>query len=165
MKHGEPRLTKDIDVTLGVDVDALPRVLAVIASAGLHPLVDPEPFVAETMVLPCEDPESGIRVDLIFSFSPFERAALERTIETRIGTSVVRFASAEDLVVLKVTAGRPRDLDDVAAILAKNPKLDRAYVRRWVAVLEEAVERPLGAALEQLFARVPATRARKRPKR
>ncbi|MEM0964023.1 MAG: nucleotidyl transferase AbiEii/AbiGii toxin family protein [Bacteroidota bacterium] len=62
--HGEPRLTRDIDLTLGVTPDRLSDVLAVIEELGLRPLVDPSPFVSETLVLPCEDDASGIRVDL-----------------------------------------------------------------------------------------------------
>jgi hypothetical protein len=33
--HGEPRLTRDIDVTLGVDNSALDRILALGVSIGL----------------------------------------------------------------------------------------------------------------------------------
>jgi hypothetical protein len=57
--HGEPRLTRDIDVTLGVSLDRLPDVVAAAGAAGLKPLVDPESFARETMVLPC----SGGRPD------------------------------------------------------------------------------------------------------
>jgi hypothetical protein len=73
--YGEPRLTRDIDITLGVDVDALPVVLEAAKSAGLELLVDPDEFVARTMVLPCVEPSSGVRVDLVFSFTPYESAA------------------------------------------------------------------------------------------
>lgn len=61
--HGEPRLTKDIDLTLGIDSDRLAEVMSLATSIGLRPLVDPETFVKETLVLPCEDPATGIRVE------------------------------------------------------------------------------------------------------
>ena len=51
--------------------------------------------------------------------------------------------------MLKVVAGRPRDLEDVAGVLVRNPALDAAYVRRWLAAFEEAVERPLVAVFDQ----------------
>ncbi|WP_457654389.1 hypothetical protein [Rhodocaloribacter sp.] len=50
--YGEPRLTKDIDITLGAAVDRLDVVLRVAKQVGLTPLVDPRPFVDQTMVLP-----------------------------------------------------------------------------------------------------------------
>jgi len=36
--YGEPRLTRDIDITLGVDVDRLGEVLVVVQELNLKPL-------------------------------------------------------------------------------------------------------------------------------
>jgi len=127
--HGEPRLTRDVDVTLGVDIDQLPVVLRVSKALGLTPLVDPEAFTRATMVLPCQDAATQIRVDLIFSFSPYERDAIRRACSVRMGNANVQFASVEDLIVHKILAGRPRDLDDVRAVLNKNPAADRRFIR------------------------------------
>ncbi len=141
--HGEPRLTRDIDVTLGVSLDRLADVVAAAGAAGLKPLVDPESFVRETMVLPCSDSGAGVRVDLVLSDSGYERAAIGRAVDVRIGSTVVRFVTAEDLIVHKVVAGRPRDLEDVRSIVARQPKLDRKQVERTLWELEEAVDQPL----------------------
>jgi len=67
--YGEPRLTKDIDITLGVTLESLGKVLALAQHNALNPLVDPETFTRRTLVLPCQDQQTGIRVDFIFSFS------------------------------------------------------------------------------------------------
>ena len=148
--YGEPRLTRDVDVTLGVDVDRLEDVLGCVRTMGLRPLVDPERFTRETMVLPCEDPTTGIRVDLVFSFSPYEQVALSRVRAVRVGDTDVKFASPEDLVVHKLVAGRPRDLEDVAGVLGKMPDLDLTYVRDWLGQFEAMLERPLLATFERL---------------
>jgi len=50
----------------------------------------------------------------------------------------VKFASAEDLIIHKVFAGRPRDMEDVKTVLVKNPALDIHYIRRWLNELGEA---------------------------
>lgn len=76
--YGEPRLTRDIDITLGITLEKLDLVLDLAKGIGLRPLVDPENFTRKTMVLPCQYPKADIRVDFIFSFSPYERQALER---------------------------------------------------------------------------------------
>lgn len=98
----------------------------------IAPLVDPETFTRETMVLPCSNPETGIRVDMIFSFSPFEQQAIGRARIVRIGLADVRFTSLEDLLVHKLIAGRPRDLEDARIVLLKNPNADLDYMRHWL---------------------------------
>lgn len=146
--YGEPRLTRDIDITLGVGPERLQDLLSIVESSGWRLLVEnPEEFVQRTLVLPVQDPGSGIRIDLIFSYSPYERQAMERARSLRIGKATVRFAAPEDVIVLKVVAGRPRDLEDVRSILLKNPQLDREYIRRWLAELDHS----LGGSRVQIF--------------
>jgi predicted nucleotidyltransferase len=146
--YGEPRLTRDIDVTLGVGPDRLVDLLAFAHSCSWRVLVEnPEEFVRRTLVLPLEDSQSSIRIDLIFSFSPYERQALERVHKIGIGKASVRFASAEDVIVHKIVAGRPRDIEDVRSILLKHSEIDRGYIRRWLAEFD----RSLGANYQQTF--------------
>ena len=153
--HGEPRLTRDIDITVGVGVDGIDRVLSLVAELGLKPLPDdPRAFALETMVVPAVDQGSGIRVDLILSFTPYEAEAIGRAQEVPMGTGSVRVATAEDLVVLKIFAGRPRDLEDVRMILVRKPDLDRAYVQRWLTVFEEGTKRESGVSPLDTFARI-----------
>ena len=131
--YGEPRLTRDIDITMGIGVDGLDRVKKIIQIIGLKSLVQKEKeFVERNMVLPTMDKKSGIRVDFIFSFSPYERQAIERAKDIKLGRSTVRFASLEDVVIHKVIAGRARDLEDVKSILLKNPEYDSAYIENWL---------------------------------
>lgn len=143
LAFGEPRLTKDIDVTVGLDTDGLATILAAAERIGLRPLVEPQAFVEETMVLPCEHGASGARVDFVFSQTPYEREALARTRKLTIEGTVVRFACPEDLVIHKTIAGRPRDLEDIRGVLAKQPTLDRALVRTWLERYESLLAVPL----------------------
>ena len=136
--YGEPRLTKDIDITIGADLDRLPDVLRLIQSVDLRPLVDPDTFTKQTMVLPCAIPGGEIRVDLIFSFSPYEQQAMTRVKSVKIGMTEVRFASVEDLIIHKMVAGRPRDLEDVKSVLLKNATVDLPYIRQWLGMFSAA---------------------------
>jgi predicted nucleotidyltransferase len=136
--HGEPRMTRDIDITVGITTQKMDQILDVVGDIQLKPLVDPHEFTLRTMVLPCQDPESHIRVDFIFSFSPYERQAMERVRLVDIEGVHVKFASAEDLVIHKVFAGRPRDMEDVKSVLIKNPGMDTRYIRHWLNELAEA---------------------------
>jgi len=131
--YGEPRLTRDIDITIGIGVDGLGKVKKIILIIGLKSLVEKEKeFVERNMVLPTIDKKSGIRVDFIFSFSPYEQQAIERAKDIKLGRSLVRFASLEDVVIHKVIAGRARDLEDVKSILVKNPEYDSVYIEKWL---------------------------------
>ena len=138
--YGEPRLTRDIDITLGMGVDGLDNLLNVLPAIPLKVLVEnPKEFVARTMVLPAAEEKSGIRVDFIFSFSPYERQAIERAVDVKMGRTIVKFGSVEDVVVHKIIAGRPRDLEDVRSILLKNPQYDSGYIERWLKEFEDSL--------------------------
>ncbi len=131
--HGRPRLTQDIDLTLGVDASALKEVCRVCREVPLQLLPeDPEEFVRETNVLPVLSPDLKIRVDLIFSFTPYEKEAIGRSISVSLEGYPVRFATAEDLILHKLFAGRVRDLEDVESVVArKRDELDSVYLNHW----------------------------------
>jgi predicted nucleotidyltransferase len=142
--YGEPRLTRDIDVTLGIGVSELARIKKVLPAMGLKVLVKKsQEFVARTMVLPTKDRESEIRVDFIFSFSPYERQAIGRARDIKVGRTQVKFASLEDVVIHKVVSGRPRDLEDIKSILVKNPKYDSHYILGWLKEFDQSLNQNL----------------------
>ena len=58
----------------------------------------------------------------------------------RIGAVTVSVISPEDLVVTKILAGRPKDLEDVRGILLERlAQIDLAGVRSTLAMLESAL--------------------------
>ena len=149
--YGEPRMTRDIDLTLGLGSEGLDRVVEVCGRCGLKPLpATPAEFVRETMVLPALDERTGIRVDFIFSVTEYERQAIGRSRSVELDGVSVRFATVEDVVIHKMVAGRPRDLDDVRGILAKNTELDRGYVERWLRAFDRMLDRDVSSVFRRL---------------
>jgi hypothetical protein len=149
--YGEPRLTRDIDITLGIGLEGLNKVKGVIGGVGLKILVGKyKEFVEKNMVLPTLEKRSGIRVDFIFSFSPYERQAIERGKDIKLGRTTVRFASLEDLVIHKVIAGRARDFEDVRSVLLKNPKFDSAYIMRWLNEFDQSLSSNFSEAFRKI---------------
>ena len=136
--YGEPRLTRDIDITLGIGANELDKVTKIVSIIGLKILVKKE-FVERNMVLPTIEEKSGIRVDFIFSFSPYERQAIERGKDIKLGRTFVRFASLEDVVIHKVIAGRARDMEDIKSILLKNPKYDSGEIIKWLKEFDDSL--------------------------
>ena len=133
--HGAPRFTQGIDVTLALGPDDVATIVAVCGALELEPLVeDWASFARETFVCPLRDRATGIRVDLIFSNTPYEHAAIARAVEVDIGGESVPFASAEDLILLKLFAGRARDLEDARSVVDRQgPRLDWRYLEHWAA--------------------------------
>jgi hypothetical protein len=132
----------------------LPDIVAAAQSAGLTNLVDPEVFTRETMVLPCADPQSGMRVDFILSSSPFEQLAISRARTARVGNVELRYASLEDLIIHKLIAGRARDLEDVKNVPLKNPAADLSCIRHWLTEFAAATNEPYEERLEQILAEI-----------
>ncbi len=149
--YGEPRLTQDIDITLGIDSRDFQKLSRMAAQLSLIILVEnPEHFVKQCMVLPTRDKKTGIRVEFIFSNSLYEKQAMERVKKIKIGSTVVSFASLEDLVIHKLIAGRPRDIEDIKGILLRNAKYDKSYVRKWLLEFDKSLEQGYSALLVEI---------------
>jgi len=140
--YGRPRLTRDIDITLGIDSDDFALVEKVCKKLRLKMLPeDPEDFAKETRIMPAEEPKSRIRVDFIFSFTPYEAQALKRAKKVNIDNYSVKFASCEDVIIYKMFAGRAVDEEDVKSILDKNRKaIDFKYIRKWLSQFSKIAE-------------------------
>ena len=150
--YGEPRLTRDIDIMLGVGIEGVPRVEKAIGNLNLRMLVeDPDAFVRKTFVLPAQDEASGIRIDFVFSFSDYEKQAIARAAGAEMRGVPVRFATLEDVIVHKVVAGRPRDLDDVKSIVLKNPSYDGQYIERWLKEFDRSLGEEHSAVFRSLL--------------
>jgi len=132
--YGTPRLTRDIDITLGIDTDNFSSIEKICKELGLKILPEnPEDFAKETNVLPVEETKLRIRVDFIFSFTPYEQQAIKRTKEVLMAGCPVKFASCEDVIIHKMFADRAIDEEDVKNILIKNKSsIDLKYIRRWL---------------------------------
>jgi predicted nucleotidyltransferase len=149
--YGEPRFTRDIDVTVGLGPHEAQGIFDVIADLGWRILVDhPDEFLQQTYVLPVLEPNSKIRVDFIFSQTEYERQALQRAVAVLVDAVSVRFASRDDLIIMKIIAGRPRDLEDIQKILRKSTQYNRDFVEE---ILQE-YDRELDTHFLQTFRRI-----------
>ncbi len=152
--YGEPRLTRDIDITLGITPDDLEKTLHVVEEVHLRLLVEnPTEFAQQTWVLPAMDDETGLRVDFIFSWTPYEAQAIERARAVEIDGYPVRFATPEDVILHKLFAGRARDLEDIRSILRKQ-SIDVTYIRQWGEAFSAALERDIWQTFEDIYQEV-----------
>ena len=157
--HGAPRLTQSIDITLALGPGEVAVVENVCGALELDPLVeDLASFARDTFVCPLRHRAIGIRIDLIFSTTPYERAAIARAVEVEVGGESVPFASAEDLILLKLFAGRQRDVEDAQSVVDRQgSRLDWGYLEHW------ALEFAAIPGREQLPGRLRALRGTRSP--
>jgi len=152
---GRPRLTRDVDVLVSVAESRWNEFLAGATQFGLvprHP--DAIAFAHTARVLLMRHEPSTVDVDVVLGALPFEEEILARATTIHIDGIPITLASAEDIVILKAVAGRPRDLGDIESVLAANPTLDHVRVRRWVREFSTALGRPdIYKTMEKLLPR------------
>jgi hypothetical protein len=127
---GEPRFTKDVDLTLltgfGGEEEYVDELLAVYPPR----IEDARDFALQNRVLLLQSRE-GIGIDIALGALDFERLAIERAsdVEVMAGKSLY-LCSAEDLIVMKAFADRPLDWHDIEGIITRqsSASLDWSYI-------------------------------------
>lgn len=168
---GAVRQTADIDITTE-DVPAL-QLQKALAKAG-YVLRKDIPglagLVAHHRILPLEHRKTGYQLDVVRAGPGLEEQMLARPIRRRIGRSVIPFVQTNDLLVLKILAGRDKDLEDVRALLrSRSKEIDADVVRGRLGELEamlddstllESFEQQVAAAMR---ARAALSRRSRKP--
>jgi hypothetical protein len=138
--YGVPRLSADVDVTIALTPDEPERFASEMRAAGFELRVDDPEFVGRTSVLPFLHVASGVPLDVVLAGSGLEQAFLERARVLEIGTARVPTIDPEDLVIAKLLAGRPKDVDDARGLWrAHGATMDAPRIASILAELEEAL--------------------------
>ena len=132
----EPRATTDVDLLILIDKPT-PKKIAALFSSTFESLV-PHPSPMEFKGLSIWRTVgiwrgSEIIVDLLLAQSDFLRTALRRKRTVDFRGVPLPIVTLEDLVILKVMAGRLQDLADLERI-KQRPELrvDWGYVEEWL---------------------------------
>ena len=153
--YGAARLSADVDVTVDPGGRSAGELVEALAGAGFESRVpDVARFAETTRVLPLVHGASGMPLDVVLSGPGLEEQFFAGVQEHLIGETRVPVVCAEDLVVMKVLAGRPRDLEDVAAVArTRRGQLDLDRIRHTLRLLEGALDRrDLVSELERIVA-------------
>lgn len=138
---GRVRQTKDVDLLILSGEKDRERVFRAAEGAGL--VRDPvRPVVslpgATILRLAYSDARTAItvRVDLIEAGPGFMTEAVRRALPARLFEETLRLASCEDLVLMKLLAGRPIDRADALDLLRVNAaQLDWSYLTKTAGAL------------------------------
>jgi len=157
--HGVPRLSADVDVTLALAPDAPDRFAADMQAAGFALAVDDPDFVRRTRVMPFVHRTTGMPLDVVLASSGLEDEFLDRAMPTDVGGTRVPLIEVGDLIIAKVLAGRPKDLDDARGLWRiRGRSLDVRRIRRTLRLLEEALSRGDLLSTFDDIARLPRVR-------
>ena len=142
-RWGEPRLTQDVDLTVLAEFGREGPVVDACLQAFTARRDDAREFAARYRVLLLQT-SNGVGLDIALGAIPFEIEAVERSTPYRFAPGcVVATCSAEDLIIHKLVAGRPRDVADIQGIVSRQfGKLDIARIRHWGSLFAEAKEDP-----------------------
>lgn len=138
--YGVPRLSADVDVTLRLVPDEPERFARDMEAAGFGLRVDDPDFVRRTRVMPFVHLATAMPLDVVLAGSGLEEEFLDRARAVDVGGTTVPLIDPEDLIIAKVLAGRPKDLEDAAGLWhLLGREMDAGRIRRVLGLLEEAL--------------------------
>ena len=136
--YGFPRMTADIDITIDLGRLDTRSLVAALERGGFEPRIPDDEFIAHTRVVPIVHRATRFPIDVVLAGPGLEQQFLAGARAHRLGGHDIPVISPEHLVVTKVLAGRPKDLEDVRELLAvARPRVRQ--IESLLAQLEEAL--------------------------
>jgi hypothetical protein len=139
--YGAARLTADVDVTVRLpDSMSSLQLSQHLANRGFEPRISDPAFIERTRVIPFAHVATTLPLDVVLAGPGIEDQFLSRLQVHTIEDVQVHVASPEDVILMKILAGRPKDLEDVRSVVAAlGARLDSDYIERTLKMLEEAL--------------------------
>lgn len=138
--YGVPRLSADVDVTLRLTPDAPDRFTLEMQQAGFQIRADDPEFVRRTRVMPFVHVSSGMPLDVVLAGSGLEDEFISRARWLDIEGTKVPTIDPGDLIIAKVLAGRPKDIEDARGVWRiHRHDIDAARIASVLRLLEEAL--------------------------
>lgn len=130
---GEPRTTQDVDIVVMLPSNQEDEILRVLLQRFRPRMADALSFAKRYRVLLIKT-SGDVPVDVALGISGYEEEALQRCSKISFeGRTAIRILSAEDLIIHKCVAGRPRDVEDVERVLIRQRvNLELRYIRSWL---------------------------------
>lgn len=140
---GEPRETVDVDLTLLTGFGGEGPFVAALLKRFEARVPNAAEFALTHRVLLLRA-KSGVGLDIALGGLPFKESAVARSSPfTFPGDASLRTCTAEDLIVMKAFAARPKDWLDVEGILIRQTgHLDWTYIREQLQPLAELKGQP-----------------------
>ncbi len=136
---GIVRNTLDIDIkVLGTnsDYESIREILRSKFPSAARENAPKDKYIFSVMV-------NNVIVDFFFTLPGYDELIIERAGKHHIDGLTAWICTAEDVIIQKMTAGRPKDYLDVQAVLdVQKGKLDYGYVELWLPQFADLLEKP-----------------------
>lgn len=150
--RGRARFTDDIDAVIALYPEQAIVLVRNLQGTPFMPAFEGvEDVINRGLIAPLQHIETGVIVDLALGLLPFEQGAIARATPQLLGDLEMPVVTAEDLLVMKVVASRPRDIDDAREIVNLHQnRLDWNHIQREAEILEMNICEDLPARLNAL---------------
>ena len=139
---GENRVTMDVDVTLLTGFGDEEKYIDALLETFPPRIPDAKEFALLRRVLLIES-SNGIGIDISLGAFDFEANMVSRaTYQDYLPGFKLKICTAEDLIVTKSFADRPKDWLDIESILIRQPHLDWEYIFEQLTPIVELKEAP-----------------------
>lgn len=149
---GHVRSTRDIDLLVLPDEPARSELVESLVAKGFRrdsEWMERNPLAKDVVLRLFHRSHADLPLDLLFAGDAHSQSTLARRRALHVLGSSLFVCSPEDLIILKVKAGRPHDFEDALGIV-KNPdlRLDFGYLENWATRLglSEELQYVLNAA-------------------
>ena len=138
--YGVPRFSADVDVTVELEPEDPERFIRDMEAGGFQLRLDDPDFARRSRVMPFVHVATGMPLDVVLAGSGLEDEFLARAAATDIAGISVPLIRLDDLLIVKILAGRPKDIEDARTLWRLHgPRVDRRRIRRLLRLLEEAL--------------------------
>jgi predicted nucleotidyltransferase len=141
---GQPRLTRDVDLTAAVPLDQPMRIfIQQVLDHFPARIEDALEFARRSRVILIQT-SNGCPADISMGLPGYEDEVMRRAVDVELEPGkAVKICSAEDLVIHKAIAGRPQDVRDIEGIIYRQrDALDLATIRHWLHAFAELLDNP-----------------------
>lgn len=148
---GDPRFTRDVDITVLLPIGEQ-EFYDMLADRFSFRVSNPSEFARQTRMVLLRA-SNGFEIDVSLGIPGYEEEVMRRAVDYEVEPGkFVKLCSAEDLVIHKAVAARPRDIEDIEGVVYRQgDKLDVSYIRLWLQQFADALDKSdLSAAFERM---------------
>lgn len=140
---GKPRFTEDVDAVFILSIEDIPSLIEIAKAEKIVPRIEKaDEFARKNRVLLLVHSPTETKIDISLGALPFEEEMVKRGTIQSSATLSVRLPTPEDLIIMKAIAHRPKDMEDIRAVVDKQSRLDRKRIKYWVSSFAEVLEMP-----------------------